>query len=66
MLDIKRLRTELEDVEARLALRGDQDYGLSKVLELDKSRRDILQDVEQKKNRQKVVSKENEGIIKYN
>lgn len=58
MLDMKRLRNDIEEVNSRLALRGDNDYGLSKVLELDKERRDILQDVEQKKNRQKIVSKE--------
>lgn len=58
MLDIRRLRNDLDVVKERLALRGDTDYGLEDVLALDKERREILQEVEQMKNRQNVVSKE--------
>jgi len=58
MLDIKRLRNEFDEVNARLSLRGDNDYGLAEVIELDKERRDLLQNVEQMKSRQNVVSKE--------
>lgn len=58
MLDIKRLRNEFDEVNERLSLRGDNDYGLAEVIELDKERRDLLQNVEQMKSRQNVVSKE--------
>lgn len=58
MLDIRRLRSDIEEVKNRLAVRGNADYGLTEVVELDSKRRDILQEVEQMKNRQNVVSKE--------
>lgn len=58
MLDIKRVRNEFDDVKAKIELRGKGDFGLSKVTELDKERREILQQVETMKNRQKTVSKQ--------
>jgi len=57
MLDIRRLRTELDEVKSRLALRNGE-YDLDGVVALDERRREILQNVEQMKNRQKVVSKD--------
>jgi len=58
MLDIKRIRTDYDEVKRLIELRGKGDFGLSEVIALDAERRELLQEVEQMKNRQKVVSKE--------
>lgn len=58
MLDIKRIRNDFDEVNDRLALRGKGDFGLSKITELDVKRREILQEVEAMKNKQKIVSKQ--------
>lgn len=58
MLDIKRLRHEFDEVKKSIELRGKGDFGLGRVIELDKDRRAILQDVEMMKNQQKTVSKQ--------
>ncbi|PAB57117.1 serine--tRNA ligase [Anaeromicrobium sediminis] len=58
MLDIKRIRTNLDEVKALVSRRGKGDYGIDKIVELDKGRREVLQEVEVMKNRQKTVSKE--------
>lgn len=57
MLDIRRLRTELDEVKSRLKLRSGE-YDVDSVLALDEKRREILQKVEQMKNQQKLVSKD--------
>lgn len=57
MLDIRRLRTEMEEVKSRLKLRSGE-YDVDSVLALDENRREILQKVEQMKNQQKLVSKD--------
>lgn len=58
MLDIKRIRTEYEEVKKAVEARGKGDFGLSKVLELDTERRAIISTVEDMKNKQKTVSKQ--------
>ncbi len=58
MLDIKRVRENFEEVKRKIESRGHGDFGLSELKGLDEKRRAILADVEQKKNRQKVASKE--------
>ena len=58
MLDIKRIREQFEDVKAAVMSRGQGDYGLEKVRELDLTRREILTTVEQMKNRQSIDSRE--------
>jgi len=58
MLDIKRIRHDFETVKKRLELRGKGDYGLSELVDLDEKRRELLADVEQKKNKQKTISKQ--------
>lgn len=58
MLDMKRIRAEYEDVKKRVEMRGKGDFGLSQVLELDGKRREIITAVEEKKAKQKVVSKQ--------
>ena len=58
MLDIKRIREDYEGVKAAVETRGNGDFGLPQVVELDKKRRELLAEVEQMKNRQKVQSKQ--------
>ncbi|AOT70403.1 serine--tRNA ligase [Geosporobacter ferrireducens] len=58
MLDLKRIRNELEYVKERVMSRGQGDYGLDQVVQLDEKRRNLLQEVEQMKNKQNIVSKE--------
>ena len=58
MLDIKRIREDFEGVKARVEFRGKGDYGIGLVKELDEKRRELLADVEAKKNRQNTVSRE--------
>ena len=58
MLDIKRIRRDLEEVKAAMARRGEEPKKLEEVLALDDERKALLGTVEQMKNEQKVVSKE--------
>ncbi|MCT4606604.1 MAG: serine--tRNA ligase [Marinisporobacter sp.] len=58
MLDIKRIRTNFDEVKELVERRGKGDFGLNEVLVLDEKRRKILQEVEQMKNKQNTVSKE--------
>ena len=58
MLDIKRIRTEFDEVKRLVMLRGKGDFGLDEVLVLDQKRRDLLTKVEAMKNEQKTKSKE--------
>lgn len=57
MLDIKRIRQDFDGVKKAVMSRGQGDYGIQSVLELDEQRRNILADVEAKKNRQNMDSK---------
>ncbi len=58
MLDIKRIRADYDAVKEAVESRGKGDFGLSKVLDLDKERREIIAKVEDMKNKQKTVSKQ--------
>ena len=58
MLDIRRLRDEYDAVLASVASRGQGDFGLPRVMELDEQRRSILASLEQMKNKQNQDSKE--------
>lgn len=58
MLDIRRIREDYDAVKAGLERRGQGDYDLAKVRELDEKRRELLAQVEAKKNRQNLASKE--------
>ena len=58
MLDIKRIRANLDEIKTALAKRGEKDFSLDEVVELDKNRRNLLQKVEQMKGEQNAVSKE--------
>lgn len=57
MLDIKRIRTNKEEVIESLNSRF-ENYNIDKVLELDEKRREIIFEVENKKARQNEVSKQ--------
>lgn len=57
MLDIKRIRSEYENVQKALNKRG-KDYNLEVFLPLDEKRRNLLQNVEELKNKQNVTSKQ--------
>ncbi|SET75240.1 seryl-tRNA synthetase [Natronincola peptidivorans] len=58
MLDIKKIRADLDNIKAAMNRRGEKGFDLDQVVELDEKRREVLQQVEQMKNQQKTVSKE--------
>ncbi|MDQ1911201.1 serine--tRNA ligase [Paenibacillus sp. GD4] len=58
MLDVKLLRSEMEKVKQGMANRGSVPAELDRFTELDAKRRELLQEVEQLKNRRNVVSQE--------
>jgi seryl-tRNA synthetase len=58
MLDIRRIRSDFEEVKRLIMLRGKGDFGIDEVLVLDQKRREILTTVEAMKNEQKTKSKE--------
>ncbi|MCT4509924.1 MAG: serine--tRNA ligase [Tepidibacter sp.] len=58
MLDIKRIRNDLDAIKKAMGRRGEKDFDLDLVLELDDQRKEILQEVEKMKNEQNVASKE--------
>ncbi|WP_250278079.1 serine--tRNA ligase [[Clostridium] colinum] len=57
MLDIKRIREDFEGVKKALAKRG-KEYDLEIFLTLDEKRRNLLQQVEELKNKQNTTSKQ--------
>ena len=58
MLDIKRIRDDYEKVKERVESRGKGDFGLAQARDLDEKRRALLADVETRKSRQNIVSRE--------
>lgn len=58
MLDIKYLRSNLEDVKARLQHRGENLEDFSKFEELDKRRRELLVESENLKSKRNDVSQQ--------
>ncbi|SFI20039.1 seryl-tRNA synthetase [Tindallia magadiensis] len=58
MLDMKRIRNELDSMKAAMNRRGEADIDLDEVVALDEERRKLLQEVEQMKSEQNRVSKE--------
>lgn len=57
MLDIKRIKKDFDVIEERMALRGEKDFSLKEVVDLDNKRIELLQVVEKMKNQQKTDSK---------
>lgn len=58
MLDIKRIKRDLEEIKQLMDLRGEADFSLDDVIALDEERIALLQEVEVKKNESNVRSKE--------
>lgn len=58
MLDIKRIRENFDEVKAAVERRCQGDFGIDRIPELDKKRRELLSVVEQMKNKQSTVSRE--------
>ncbi len=58
MLDIKKLRTQMDEVRQRLSARHGELEGINTFDDLDQRRRTLIQKSEQLKNRRNVVSKE--------
>ncbi len=58
MLDIKRIKKDLDVIKERMQIRGEKDFSLDEVVELDNHRIEYLQKVEAMKNEQKTKSKQ--------
>ena len=58
MLDIRKIREDFATVKKGVEFRGQGDYGIDKVIELDLQRRELLAEVESKRSRQNTASKE--------
>lgn len=57
MLDIKRIKTDLEGIKVLMDLRGEADFSLEEVIELDNKRIELLQEVESMKSESNADSK---------
>ena len=57
MLDIKRIKRDLEEIKPLMAKRGEKDFSFEEVIELDDKRIELLQEVGALKNEQNVDSK---------
>ena len=64
MLDIRRIRENLDEIKAAMARRGEKEFDLDSVVELDDKRRDLLKEVEVMKNELNVESKKIPQLIK--
>jgi len=64
MLDIRRIRENLDEIKKAMARRGEKEFDLDAVVELDNKRRDLLQEVEVMKNESNTESKKIPMMIK--
>jgi seryl-tRNA synthetase len=64
MLDIKRIRENLEDIKNAMARRGEKEFNLDEVVALDDKRRDLLQEVEILKNKMNIECSNIPKLIK--
>ena len=64
MLDIKRIRENLDEIKHAMARRGEKEFDLDSVVDLDNKRRDLLQEVEIMKNESNTESKKIPMMIK--
>ena len=64
MLDIKRIRENLEDIKKAMDRRGEKEFDLDAVVELDDKRRELFKEVEVMKNEINVESKKIPQLIK--
>ncbi|WP_455538485.1 serine--tRNA ligase [Terrisporobacter sp.] len=64
MLDIKRIRENLEDIKKAMDRRGEKEFDLDAVVELDDERRQLLKEVEALKNEMNVEQKKIPQLMK--
>ena len=64
MLDIKRIRENLEDIKKAMEIRGEKEFDLDAVVELDNQRRELLKEVEVLKNEMNVEEKKIPQLMK--
>jgi seryl-tRNA synthetase len=64
MLEVKRIRENLEDIKKAMDRRGEKEFDLDVVLELDDQRRELLKEVEVMKNELNVESKKIPQLVK--
>ena len=64
MLDIKRIRENLEDIKKAMDIRGEKEFDLDAVVELDNQRRELLKEVEVLKNEMNVEQKKIPQLMK--
>src|SRR5699024_8054780 len=64
MLDIKRIRENLEDIKKAKDRRGEKEYDLDDVVNIDDKRRELLKEVEVMKNEINVETKKITQLIK--
>ncbi|MGL5715776.1 MAG: serine--tRNA ligase [Paraclostridium sp.] len=64
MLDIKRIRENLEEIKAAMQVRGEKEFDLDAIVELDDRRRELLKEVEVMKNELNIESKKIPQLIK--
>ena len=64
MLDIKRIRENLEDIKKAMEIRGEKKFDLDAVVELDNQRRELLKEVEVLKNEMNVEQKKIPQLMK--
>ena len=64
MLDIKRIRENLEDIKKAMDRRGEKEFDLDAVVELDDQRRELLKEVEVMKGEMNIESKKIPQLMK--
>ncbi|MCC3867348.1 serine--tRNA ligase [Terrisporobacter mayombei] len=64
MLDIKRIRENLEDIKKAMDRRGEKEFDLDAVVELDDQRRELLKEVESLKSEMNVEQKKIPQLMK--
>ena len=64
MLDVRRIRENLEDIKKAMDRRGEKEFDLDAVVRLDDERRELLKEVEVMKNELNVESKKIPQLIK--
>lgn len=64
MLDIKRIRENLDEIKQAMQIRGEKEFDLDAVVALDDQRRDLLKEVEVLKQELNVESKKIPQLIK--
>ena len=64
MLDIKRIRENLDDIKKAMDRRGEKEFDLDAVIALDDERRELLKEVEVMKGEMNIESKKIPQLIK--